>query len=130
MSGKKIETHPEDLSGRAAAAEREDGVPEGAAALGHRGRILEAHLLKCAEGVRRQDLRPLVAEVPRGIAARKDVAESAEEPAHAQSFLMMLNVFVAAREYLAEAAQEPACAQSLLMMLNMFTSTLMHVAAN
>ena len=77
--------HPEDVGGRAAAAECEDGVSECAAALGHGGLVVQAHLLKRAEGVGRQHLRPLVAEVAGRVAPCEYVAEAAQEPASAHA---------------------------------------------
>ena len=44
--------HLEHKCGCAAPAEREHGVPEAAAALGHGVRVLQADLLKSAECVR------------------------------------------------------------------------------
>ena len=54
----------EDIAWGAAAPQRQHGVPEAAPGLPHGAPVLQPSLLKCAEGVRRQHLRPLVGEVP------------------------------------------------------------------
>ena len=68
---------PEHLEGLEAATESENGITEAAARLGHFVLILESDFLEGREGIRRQDLGPLVAVVARGVPAREDVAEAA-----------------------------------------------------
>ena len=57
----------------AAAAQGQDGAAKASADFGDAGRIIQAGLLECSEGIRGKHLGPFIGVIPGRVSAREDV---------------------------------------------------------